>query len=407
MTSTAFSRPTPVARLFFVIPALLAGTISILASPVASGSEHPNEAKNLARLSCGAQIEYVSPTGQVSRVTPASAGNSEAAALIMEDDTVGCALPQGDSKFVIALPKSANVDRFTFLNENAAARGELTVAVSNYRLPAGSSKWTAVEGAIRFENKRLFDLSLLGVEAKFVRLTFHVEKEGRIAAVGLYGSRRLSDYAERQEHVIRLAHLLPAERDQLYSYNFANLYARAHVVRVSSGAPEGASKMIDDDPITSFDFDSGDPHPTVVVELAETERLHRVSTVYDMQPGRVDVYATDNANVDLDHLEALKPIASVVDSKGEGKAAVDFNPQGARYVVLRWTPSHHRTKRAFSVAEIHAFGNVPLALLDLQEAPEFVANVSSYNAPPGEGGADFSNTLGTIADPPTVPPVSP
>jgi hypothetical protein len=75
--------------------------------------------------------------------------------------------------------------------------------------------------------------------------------------------------------------------------------------------------------------------------------------------------------------------------------------------VLRWTPSHHRTKRAFSVAEIHAFGNVPLALLDLQEAPEFVANVSSYNAPPGEGGADFSNTLGTIADPPTVPPVSP
>jgi len=38
-----------------------------------------------------------------------------------------------------------------------------------------SPLWSAVEGAIRFRHKRLFAVSLVGVEAKYVRLTFQVE----------------------------------------------------------------------------------------------------------------------------------------------------------------------------------------------------------------------------------------
>ena len=116
-----------------------------------------------------------------------------------------------------------------------------------------------------------------------------------------------------------------------------------------------------------------------------------------MQPSHVDVFTTDDPNIDLNRLDRAKPIASATDAKGEGKAAVDFDPQGARYVVLRWTLNRH-SKRAFSVAEIHAFGNVPLALIDVDDSPErFVANVST----------GLSNNPGGNVDPPVIAPVSP
>src|SRR3977135_1876149 len=123
-------------------------------------------------------------------------------ALIMDDDTISCPLQGGETTFVIALPKAALLDRFTFVNENAAARGELKIAVSNYRLPASSSKWTEVEGVIRFARKRLFNLSMLGVEAKYVRFSFHVEKETRLAALGLDGQKSLPDLHEKQVRII-------------------------------------------------------------------------------------------------------------------------------------------------------------------------------------------------------------
>ena len=61
------------------------------------------------------------------------------------------------------------------MNEYAAAEGELSIAVSNKSLAADSPHWSAVEGKIRFRNKRLVTVSLLGVDAKFVRVKFQVD----------------------------------------------------------------------------------------------------------------------------------------------------------------------------------------------------------------------------------------
>ena len=137
--------------------------------------------QNLAR---SAEIECITPDGRVTRITPVAPESGEAAALIKDDDTVSCSLQEGETDFVIAVTNAALLDRLTFLNENVSARGELTIAVSNSPLPAKSPKWIPVEGVIRFEHKRAFDLSMLGVEAKFVRLSFRVEKQPRLAAIG-------------------------------------------------------------------------------------------------------------------------------------------------------------------------------------------------------------------------------
>ncbi|MDQ6623187.1 MAG: hypothetical protein M3Y86_06845 [Verrucomicrobiota bacterium] len=367
------------------------------ASAGAQNADEGNEAKNLARMNCGAQIECVTPDGRVLEVPTANEQNRGAAALIMDDDTLSCPLQEGQTTFVIKLPATSLLDRFTFVNENAAAAGQLKISVSNYQLPAASNKWIEVDGQIAFAHKRLFNLSMLGVEARYVKLAFHVEKAGRIAALGLYGGQSLESFARRNLHVIhdgtggrlsdsegiRVSN--PGARAALadsLNFDFANVYAKARVVYVSSGAMASARRMIDDDTITSYKFAPADTRPTTIVELAQNERLHRVSALYKMQAGRMDVYLLNELRADPGDLRNAKLIASITDADRKGKAAVNFDPQGARYVALRWTPSEENAGEPFEVAEINAFGNVPLSMVNFTAMPDtFASNMVSAPAP--------------------------
>jgi hypothetical protein len=101
----------------------------------------------------------------------------------MDRDTVSSPLPEGDTTFIIFLAQSSTLDRFTFINENKPAHGELRIAFATEKLSANSDKWTSVDGAVPFKHKRLFNVSMLGVEAKYVRLIFHVEHEENVGPV--------------------------------------------------------------------------------------------------------------------------------------------------------------------------------------------------------------------------------
>jgi hypothetical protein len=103
--------------------------------------------------------------------------------LVMDQDTVSSPLPEGDTTFIIFLARSSTLDRFTFINENKPVRGELRIAVANEKLSADSDKWTSVDGAVSFKRKRLFNVSMLGVEAKYVRLIFHIEHEENVGRI--------------------------------------------------------------------------------------------------------------------------------------------------------------------------------------------------------------------------------
>jgi hypothetical protein len=138
---------------------------SLLAQPSASGADpHP-------------EIECVTPDGEESTLSRPHLVDSNAVAAIIDDATLSCPLREGDTTFIIALPNGTLRDRLTFINENRAACGELKIAVSESRLAADSPNWIEVDGIIPFSHKRLFNLSMLGVETKFVRLCFHVESD--------------------------------------------------------------------------------------------------------------------------------------------------------------------------------------------------------------------------------------
>jgi hypothetical protein len=135
-------------------------------------------------LAIGAFTTFARPIARASnegqRTSAAGKGQIATKFLVMDRDTVSSPLPEGDTTFIIFVAQSSTLDRFTFINENKPARGELRIAVANEKLSADSDKWTSVDGAVSFKRKRLFNVSMLGVEAKYVRLTFHVEHEENV-----------------------------------------------------------------------------------------------------------------------------------------------------------------------------------------------------------------------------------
>lgn len=374
-----------------LVALVAAGITPVLGAETAA----QNNAKNLARMNCGAHIELVAPSP------------SFVDALLWDDNTLSWPLRSGDTTFVIALSSIASIDRFAFINEDAAARGHFDFAVSSCRLDESDSRWVPVPGSTNFTGQRFFSFSMVGVEAKYVRLIFHIEKEGRFAGVGLYGQKTLEHFAAVHEALrqprygLALTSVVDRPEDAL-NFNFANLYARARIAYVSSGELPSAARMIDDDARTAYRFSAADEHPTVIVELAENERLHRVSAVYQSEAGELEVYLLHKLSKDPGDLQNATKVISTVDAAGQGKAAINFEPGGARYVALRWTrrTSQHQ---AFEIAEIGAFGVVPLSLLQ----GESLAFAQIETHLPGEGSTDFSTSLGTLADPPTVSFVSP
>jgi hypothetical protein len=147
-------------------------------------------AMTFASLNCGyagavnqgPQIEYIAPDGEFCSLSAANPVAHKSTAAFVDNETISCALKEGETTFIIELPKNVLRDRLTFLNENAAACGELRIAVSDSPLPADSSKWVQVDGIVPFAHKRLFKLLILGVETKFVRLSFRVDGQNEKSA---------------------------------------------------------------------------------------------------------------------------------------------------------------------------------------------------------------------------------
>jgi hypothetical protein len=286
------------ARTLAVISAIgMLSSIGIRGSEPTATDEGCNRAKNLARINCGAKINLVAAKHSLAPVSVTGDKNLSPTALLLDDSTLSCPLPRGNTTYVVGLPGIALLDRVAFINQNAAAQGELELSVSNYQLAQNDSKWIAVDKSARFTGKQLFNLSMVGVEAKYVKLSFHVTKEGRLAGLALYGQKTLENFAQEQDqpdvrsrraYEVASTKLNTRPEDTL-NFNFANVYARARVVYVSSGPLPSARRMIDDDALTAFRFAAGDRHPTVMVELEKSQRLHRVSTLYQAHGSKVAV----------------------------------------------------------------------------------------------------------------------
>ena len=128
----------------------------------------------LCSLTCPADVALAS-TQAVKQIECLAPGRAESISLTMSGAEIRYPLRCGVTSFIIHLGAPGQWRCFTLVNGNMAAAGKLSIATSNRRLAADNPRWSAVDGAVRFRHKRFFALSLLGIDAQFVKLTFQVD----------------------------------------------------------------------------------------------------------------------------------------------------------------------------------------------------------------------------------------
>lgn len=322
--------------------------------------------QNLARYYLGANIEAAPRSQPIANLQLSSEEqdqNTAEAALLCDDPTVGYALATGASTVLISLPKVEHVGRISF--SNSGANGTVSIATANAKLAAKSPQWHLV-GEQKLSSKTV-SAELAGSEAKYVRLSFNVTEQGRIASLGVFSTAQVSDFTIPRVHQMSV-------RDQsdsfaLISYKLTDIHAKGRVLYVTSGADNRlANDMIDDQPETSYNFASEDGSPTTVIDLGKSSTLRRVSAVYSPRPGTMTFYvltalpignagdvSPDSLKMDDSGLASMKAVGTVTDDGSRGRASIDFPATAGRYLMVRWTPSAQQDS-AFSIAEVAAFG---------------------------------------------------
>jgi hypothetical protein len=357
--------------------------------PPLTVEQAPQYPENLARYSLGAQIEVTPKAAAKLQLSSMSQdSNAAAAALLCDDPTVGYGLADGATTVMVSLPNIENVESLAFLNHGA--RGSVAIATSNVQLPADSPQWHSAgqqelgAGAVKAK--------IGPSEAKYVKLAFNVTQPGRIAGFGLYSTPAVSDFTMPRPR--RAAVESNPENVGLITANLTDVHAKARALYVSSGAEtKDANQMIDSQPATSFTFAADDTNPIAIIDLGKETKLRRLSALYSPRKGNVDFYVLKSLPIatqsESDQLNAaalqkgapagqtpaataatelvqnvrltdaafanLKPVGSVANNEGEGRASIDFPETSGRYVMARWSPAVP-TQSAFSVAEVAAFG---------------------------------------------------
>lgn len=170
--------------------------------------------------------------------------------------------------------------------------------------------------------------------------------------------------------------------------DLAKLELGGKIVVTSSGQRLAAAHAIDGDYRTLFQFAKDDPRPTLIVKLTDNKPVHRVSVVVGSETGAVEVYLLGDIPHELSDLDKLTPVGSIANIGIAHEAGVDFAPQNAQYVALRWALSANRLQ-PLAVAEVSVFA--------LDASRQGIATLAAAEQPPTE----------PVPDPPIIAGISP
>jgi hypothetical protein len=187
---------------------------------------------------------------------------------------------------------------------------------------------------------------------------------------------------------------------QKVDLDLAKWQVQACTTYVSSGAIAFTIRLIDGNPRTAFRFSGADLHPTVIVQLARNEEVHRVGAIFDPAgTAKLDVYLLNELPKNPGDVGNTRPLTWIVSQDNGDKAAINFEPMNVRYVAFRWT-REKPSRSPFLVAEVSAFGVVPA-----DQLPPALVDADVHLPEQSQG--NVSDRLQIPADPPTLVVVSP
>jgi hypothetical protein len=332
---------------------LFAADLVLQKVPPLTVAQTPGYPVNLARTNLGAHVDSLAASS--------GADADKATALLSADPSSSYVLPTGTTTLLVALPQIENVGSIAFLNDGA--KGSVSVAMSNAKLPAESRQWrNAAQQELATDR---IDAKVGPGEAKYVRLTFNVTQPGKISGFGIYSTPQVSDFTKP-----RSSSTAADEKTGsfgLISYNQADIHSKARALYVSSGSDvKQANNIIDDQPSTSYTFSSADGSPTTVIDLGKASSVRRLSAVYSARPGKMAFYVmqslpkTEGAapqmlTIDDATFSGMTPVASFEDDGSKGRGSVEFPQTTGRYVMARWTPAA-QADTSFTLAEVAVLG---------------------------------------------------
>lgn len=281
-------------------------------------------------------------------------------ALIGADKAQSAELGVGENQFMLDLNGFFNVNRFAFRSYSAS--GRFIIQGSETELSMDSRRWQNLTNPEAFRPGENVELEFPYSSVRYVRIRFEADVPGDISPFTLSGD----------DTVLQLNPLFLQSLDGLdFSYvsaanmvpfNFASSIAGTQVSLISSGNPDAANSILDDDVSTYFEFEPSDPENVLILDLRNPYRVSKFSMVFDAGPGTLQIYnltempqpevesddfdplnsgygSESRMSISKSYFEQNNPIFQRSFDAPADRVQIDFPETELRYVVLRWIPA--------------------------------------------------------------------
>jgi hypothetical protein len=242
-------------------------------------------------------------------------------------------LPSGKSEAVVKLVGQHLITDIQFINDGAEGKVSASSSVDE-------KNWTPV-GQVPFNSStRLIPMRFAGVGARFIKVDFELTKGSTIRSFQLFGATTDKDYK-----------FTVGGSTEAGSGSPRPIYAFPTPVNVNE----------EDFKRNNFKFPkTKDRYRTIIYDLGDVRTIKEFSTAYSSRPTRLEVFTFEQLpekkdwrgklTFDPANLDKIKPVASGVDSRGEGHLLVKpEKPIKAQYVAMRYEPNYNRNGTQASV----------------------------------------------------------
>ena len=172
--------------------------------------------------------------------------------LLDEDATVQIPFKQGETSVIIDIGAPRTVERFGFFSFTAAGSVDIFSSSSSEMLKIDSSSWAATNIHQAFASRRIVNVDLKGLNARFVKFVFKMNATGSIGPLALFGSFEIKKPVTPPEQRNKDGTPKSIKPDDLVEFDYAQLAYGSKVSHVLGGDVNDAQNVLVSDPEKSL-----------------------------------------------------------------------------------------------------------------------------------------------------------